>query len=183
MTRSRLAGIPALLALLALTFFSPACNNCDNCCIRFSSATLPALGTVACVKGAGATCELLAVDLIITDVDDIFTAEFTILFDPAIANYEGTSSEGSILESDGTQLTMLANERPGEITILISRLGGVFGDIDAVGEQFLARMYFSKAADNGSSTLVFGTARLFSSQFPPEIIPDIEWSGGTLLIR
>ena len=183
MTRSRLAGIPALLALLALTFFYPACNNCDNCCIRFASATLPAPGAVACVEGAGATCELLAVDLIISDIDDIFTAEFTILFDPAIANYEGASSEGSILESDGTQLTMLANEQPGEITILISRLGAAFGGIDVVGEQFLARLYFSKVADSGSSTLLFETARLFSSQFPPEIIPDVDWSGGTLLIR
>jgi hypothetical protein len=183
MTRSRLAGIPALLALLALTLFSPACNNCDNCCVRFASATLPAPGAVACVEGAGATCERLAVELIISDIDDIFTAEFTLLFDPAIANYEGASSEGSILESDGTQLTMFANEQPGEITILISRLGAAFGGIDAVGEQFLARLYFSKVADSGSSTLIFETARLFSSQFPPEIIPDVDWSGGTLLIR
>ena len=183
MTRSRLAGIPALLTILALTFFSPSCNNCDNCCIRFSSATPPAPGAVACVEGAGATCELLAVDLIISDIDDIFTAEFTIIFDPAVAHYEGMSSEGSILESDGTQLTKLENHQPGEITIIISRLGAAFGGIDAVGEQFLARMYFSKVADNGSTTMLFNTARLFNSQFPPEIIPDVEWAGGTLLIR
>jgi hypothetical protein len=186
MALSRLAGTPALVALLILATFIPSCDNCDNCCIGFTSATPPAPGAVACVKGEEATCELLAIDLIITDVDDIFLAEFTLVFDPAIATYEGMSAEGTILESDGTQLTMIENPQPGEVTILISRLGAAFGGIDAEGEQFLARLYFSKAAAGGSSTMFFSSARLFGlrdGQFFPEIIPGVEWSGGTLSIR
>jgi hypothetical protein len=186
MMRSRLAGLPALLALLALTICSPACDDCDSCCITFTSTTLPAPGTVASVKSDEATCELLAVDLIITDVDELFQAEFTVLFDAEIATYEGMSADGSILGSDGTQTVVLEDPQPGEVTVAITRLGGLFGGIDAEGEQFLARLYFGKAAEAGSTALSLDPTRLFGlrpGQFQPYIIQDVSWSGGTILIR
>jgi hypothetical protein len=124
--------------------------------------------------------------LIITDVDDLFQAEFTVLYDPEIANYEGMSADGSVLGSDGTQTAVLADPQPGEAAIVITRLGGLFGGIDAEGEQLLARLYFSKAVEAGSTALSLDATRLFGlrqGEFQPYIIQDVSWSGGTVLIR
>jgi hypothetical protein len=185
MTPSRPAAVQALFILLALSLLTPGCNNCDSCCIRFASSTPPAPGSVACVQASESTCELLAVDLIISDVDDLFTVEFTFQFDPEVVNYEGVSVEGSLMSSDGTQITTLEDAEPGDVTVTISRLGAGFGGIDAEGERFLARLYFSKLTDEGSSALFFSDTLMFAipeGQFFPVLIQGVVWSGGTLLI-
>jgi hypothetical protein len=175
----------ALLFTLALSVITVGCNNCDSCCIRFASSTPPAPGTVACVQAGESTCELLGVDLIITDVDDLFTVEFTLQFDPAVVNYEGVSTDGSLLGSDGTQITTLENVQPGEVSITVTRLGAGFGGIDATGQQLLARIYFSKLAEEGTSTLFFADTLMFAlpeGQLFPVLIQGVDWSGGTMLI-
>jgi hypothetical protein len=72
------------------------------------------------------------------------------------------------------------------VDIVITRLGGAFGGINAVGERFLTRLYFSKAVEAGSTTLSLSATRLFGllqGEFQPFIIQGVEWSGGTVLIR
>jgi hypothetical protein len=140
---------------------------------------------VTCREGADSTCELIAVDLMVTDVPNIFTVDFAMTFDPALAAYEGLSANGSILSSDGTEVTVFEDYDPAQakITVTIARLGLDAGGIDAVGERHLLRLYFSMQAESGSSPLVFTTTRIFSGVFPPAIIDGVEWSGGTLLIR
>jgi hypothetical protein len=171
-----------LLGLL-LIVVSPACHDCDNACLQFVDADTPSPDSVTCRQGADSTCDLIAVDLIVTDVLDMFTVDFTFTFDPAVVHYENLAAEGSILSSDGAQVTILEDPQQGQVTITIARLGLGSGGIDAIGEQFLVRLYFGKAAESGSSSLSFTTTRMFTGVFPPEIIEGVEWSGGTLIIR
>ncbi len=178
---NRTAVFLGLLLLLA----PPSCHHSDDPVCLELIAPAPTPGSVACREGADSTCDLIAVDLIVTDVPDLFTVDFALTFDPALAGYEGLSAAGSLLSSDGTQVTVFEDHDPaqGKITVTIARLGLDSGGIDAVGERFLVRLYFRKLADSGSCPLAFTTARIFSGVFPPEIIDGVVWSGGTLIIR
>lgn len=177
--------IVAFLGLL-LPLAPLSCHHSDDAvCLEFSAATAPSPGSVTCREGEDATCELIAVDVIITDVLDMFTVDFAMTFDPVLAVYEGFNADGSILSSDGTDVTVFEDYDPaqGKITVTMARLGLDSGGIDAIGERFLLRLYFRKLAETGSCPLAFTTTRIFSGVFPPAIIDGLEWSGGTLLIR
>jgi hypothetical protein len=174
----------AFLGLLLL-LASPSCHHSDDAvCLELSGAD-PSPSSITCSEGADSTCELIAVDLVVTDVLDLFTVDFALTFDPALVGYEGLSAAGSLLSSDGTEVTVFEDYDPaqGKITVTIARLGLGSGGIDAIGERFLLRLYFRKIADSGSCPLAFTTTRLFSGVFPPAIIDGVEWSGGTLIIR
>jgi hypothetical protein len=179
-TKPAIAFVGPLLLLASLS-----CHHSDDpICLEFHGAASPSPGSVTCRDGAGSNCELVAVDVIVRDVPNIFTVDLALTFDPALAGYEGMSADGSILNSDGTEITVFEDYDPqlGKVTVTMARLGLGSGGIDAIGEQFLIRFYFSKAAETGSCALAFTTTRMFSGVFPPEMIDGVEWSGGTLII-
>jgi hypothetical protein len=187
MQRSRLM----LLGLAALSI-SVACGGSDGgssggtlpntACVEFNAAATPESDTVTSRQGLNSSCDMLAVDLIVTDVDDLFTADFTFTFDPTLISYQSVSTNLSILTQDGTPLTTISKElAPGEISIAITRLGGAQGGADAVGEHFMARLFLRRLADSGATSLDFTSARFFNSQV--QVIPGVQWRGGSIVIQ
>jgi hypothetical protein len=182
------------LMLLGLAAFSicVGCGGSDSSsgggtvpnptCVEFNAAATPESDTVTSRQAINSSCDMLAVDLIVTDVDDLFTADFTFTFDPALVSYQSVSIQLSILGQDGTPLTTISKElAPGEISIAITRLGGAQGGIDAVGEHFMARLFLRRLADSGATSFSYSSARFFDSQV--QVIPGVQWRGGSIVIQ
>jgi len=62
---------------------------------------------VATRQAAGATCDAVGVECLVTAVADVFAASFTTSFDPTVASYSGHSLAGSLLSSDGALVAVL----------------------------------------------------------------------------
>jgi hypothetical protein len=152
-------------------------------CIDFAPAAAPASGTVVLAEGDATTCDRLALDLIITDVNDVFGAEFRLGFDPAVLRYIGHSESGSVLASDGTSVAVFSNELGGVLQLSIVRLGAAAGGIDVAGSQLLIRLSFARETDSGASSLDFSGERIWNSALPPEQIGGVVWHGATVAIR
>lgn len=191
----RAARPPAAAALLALALVVPAlsCGGSHvatvdpvtppGVCLDFSPAADPAAGTVVASEGNLTSCDRLVLDLIVTDVSDLFTADFSLSFDPAVLSYTGYSDTGSVLASDGATVTVFDDEQNGLLEVTITRMGAALGGIDVVGSQLLVRVNFDREVDAGGSSLDFSNERLWNSEWPLELIPGVVWSGGSVTIR
>jgi len=177
---------------LALTFLLPAlsCGGSGGStagvvepavCLEFAPDADPSPGTVVARRGGATTCDRLALDLIITDLGDVFAVDFKLGFDPAILRYDGYVATGSVLEADGAPVTVLTDVKTGLLELTIARLGAEWGGIDVVGSQFLLRVYFVRNADSGGSPLSFSGGRIWNGA--GELIPGVAWFGGSVTIR
>jgi hypothetical protein len=179
-----LALLPLLPVLSCGGNSSPANTvTPPSACLEFAPAADPAPGTVVAREGGATTCDRLAVDLIIADVDDLFTVDFKLSFDPDVLRYTGYDETNSVLASDGEPVTVIDNEQDGVISFTITRFGALLGGIDVSGSQFLVRINFAREVDAGVSPLSFSNERLWNSAFPLEQIQGVEWHGGTVTIR
>ncbi|MDX1388433.1 MAG: hypothetical protein R3344_04555 [Acidobacteriota bacterium] len=152
-------------------------------CVSFAAVSGPAQGSVATQEAAASTCEVLAVDLMATNVTDLFTASFTATFDSSIVTYEGYDTGGSVLGSDGAQLQVLEQTQPGEVSLGITRTGVTDG-IDVGAPAALVRVYFRKtSADSGTTDLSYTSGSLLGSETPPLPKPGIQWVGGTMTLQ
>lgn len=188
--RRRVAPAWMLFALLSLLpvlscggSSAPSSVTPAGACLDFVPAADPAPGTVVASEGGTTTCDRLAVDLIISDVDDLFTVDFKLNFDPDVLSYAGYDHTGSVLSSDGEPVTVIDAEQDGLVSFTITRFGALLDGIDVVGAQFLVRINFAREADSGVSPLSFSNERLWNSAFPLEQIHGVEWHGGTVTIR
>ena len=96
-TRSMTRGL-AVLMLGALTSLALACGGGgggggggvipNTGCAAFTAAAAPAAGTVVLQNTANSTCNLVVVDVVITDVTDVFTASFDMNYNAAHLRYE-----------------------------------------------------------------------------------------------
>ncbi len=151
-------------------------------CLDFLAGSSPTAGMVTAQEASGSACDPVAVDVLVTDVSDIFAASFTITYDPSVARYEMLSTSGSVLGCGGTTIQALEDKQSGQATIGLTRQGAATG-CDAVGSGLLVRLFFSKVGTSGSSNLTFSNTKLFGSETPPQEKPGIMWSGGTFEIR
>jgi len=188
--RRRLAKVG--LGLLALATVLPAlsCGGGSSStggvvepavCLEFSADAAPSSSTVVARRGDASTCDRLAFDLVITDVNDVFAADFKLSFDPTVLRFTGASDDGSVLASDGTQVALLYSENAGLLDLSIARLGASAGGIDIGGTQLLVRVSFLRLADSGGSALSFSGERVWNSQ--AALVPGVSWSGGSVTIR
>jgi hypothetical protein len=151
-------------------------------CINFTPSQSPASDTVASREGVPSTCDRIVIELIVTDVNDIFAADFTMSFDSATASYDGYSTDLSILNSDGTPITVLDNQPNNDQLVLsVTRLGGAAGGVDAVGQQRLLRLFFRRQTSSGTANVSYIQGRLFDDQVAE--IQGVTWHGGTLVVR
>ena len=146
-------------------------------CLAFQSSAAPTASKVVAQQGSGTTCEAVQVELVLTDVADVQTVEFTVIYDPAVAQYEGVSLAGSVLGT-APPPNVLENESPGQVTIDLSLLGGT--GVDFNGPGTLVRLIFSpvSGAPAAMSGLSFGATQIFGSETPPQEKPGIQWIGG-----
>jgi len=185
--------LPALLLLgLVPALLASSCGGSRSssggvvepaACLAFTPAADPAPSTVVARRGSATTCDRLALELIITDVSDLFIADFRLSFDPAVLSYAGYDKTGSVLESDGETAWVLLDEENGAIQFTISRFGSSQDGIDVVGSQLLVRIDFLREADTGVSPLSFSGERLWNSAWPLELIDGVEWFGGSVTVR
>ena len=151
-------------------------------CIEFTAASPAAPNAVSTRESSGSTCEVARLELAVTDVDDLFGASFTVTFDPALVSYDGWSTTGSLLDSDGADLELLEDVAVGAVKIGVSRFGVDTG-IDVVGTRLLLTLRFRKAADSGTTPLAYSNGKLIGSEPQAPVKPGVAWIGGTLILR
>ena len=181
MSASRAALLAGMLA--ALASFSCGSDRDDGAarlvCIQFRPAAAPAPGTVAAIDGAGSVCGVADLELVITDVPDVFAAAFTVTFDPALVSFSAVSTTGSVLESDGAALEVVVVEGTGAVDVFVSRFGVSTG-VNAVCAATLLTVRFVPIAPAGSTMVTFSATKVLGSETPPLEKPGITWSGGVL---
>jgi len=150
-------------------------------CLSFVGAQAPAAGKVVARLAAGGSCAARAVEIVVTDVSDVFGAQLTLNFDASKLAYGGASSQGSFLTSGGAQVSVQQDGTGGTVVVGISRIGVNTG-VNVTGSQVLIRFTFAPLAV-GSSTLSITSAQLFGSQTPPQPKPGLTWSGGSFTIQ
>lgn len=179
----------ATIATLAMLVCFAGCDDDDSPgvviapqgCLEFVAASSPAPGTVVARPVAGSSCDFVAVELIVSDVTDLFGADLIVNFDPTVVTLSGsgTSPAGSIL---GTGLIFdLASAGSGQVAIGVSRTSPP--GVTVTGPQLLVTLAFTRVADQASSsTLNFTNPSLLDSSPQPMEIPGITWSGGTFVV-
>ena len=180
------AVVSVLTALLVL---SAGCGGGSDggtaaaaSCVTFTGAQSPASGRVVARQAASGSCGARAVEIVVTDVSDLFGAQFTIAFDASKVSYAGASGQGSVLASGGTQVSVQeGSNSPGNVTVGISRIGVNTG-VNASGSQVLIRLTFSPLTP-GTSSLALTGAALFGSETPPQTKPGLTFSGGTFILQ
>ena len=145
------------------------------------SATAGGQQTVSLDKGTS-TCDMLAIDVVVTDVSDVFATSFTLSYDETLARFEDVSTSGSLLASDGTTVQVLEDAQTGRVTIGLTRLGVSTG-VNAVGTQRLVTLMFSSLADAGDTGISFSNQTILGSEAPPVDKSSVSWVGGTLVLR
>ncbi len=153
-------------------------------CISFGSSFAPAQSEVTLSKGGGSVCGVVVVDMVLTDVADVFTVSFEATFDPATAKYEGFSTSGSHLGSDGAQVQVLETIQAGKVSLGVGRVNTSTG-VSFNGSQTVVKLMFSKAPGAGSGSsggLGLDNGKVMGSEEPPVQKPGIAWRPGTLSI-
>ena len=180
----------AAVAVLLVLSLGPGCGGDDSSpgsvippgtCVDFTAAAAPAAGTVVARKNPTSSCDVLGIDLVVTDVSDIFAIELTVEYDQAVVSYDGVGTSGSLLSSDGAGLEVIDGGVGGRTSVSISRFGVVTG-VDAVGSHVLATLIFRRPGAAGVSNLTVSSAVLFDSDAPPLPIA-AQWFGGTFTVR
>jgi hypothetical protein len=116
------------------------------------------------------------VDVVITDVNDVFTVSFDLAYDGTLLDYLNLT-EGNFLDEGGTVPTsFLVSEQSGRIIVGASRLGQV-GGVNANGDEILMSIAF-RVKKSGSDSVSFENNDIINFSGPPPI-QGIEWFGGT----
>lgn len=180
-------SLRALALVAASLALAPACGGGDGgtvapaLCLSFTAAQPPAQGRVAVRQGSG-SCSARSLDVVVTDVSDVFSGSFTVTFDPARVAFGGASASGSFLAAGGTQVNVVqTNPQPGSVTVGISRVQSTTG-VNVTGSQVLVRLSFSPVTA-GTATLALTSAQLFGSQTPPQPKSGLTWTGGTFQVQ
>ena len=151
----------------------------QSSCLSFVADPAPTPPSVLAQEASDSTCRSLKVDLIITDVSDVFATSFSLVFDGAIARLEDVSTTTSFLGSDGATLEVVTTPGPDGVQIGITRLGVATG-VDASGPQILARLRFAALLPAGATGVSFEDTRILDSETPPQEKSGIVWTGGVL---
>ena len=138
----------------------------------------PASGEIALTQAPGGGGDLVALNVGVNGVNDIFGASFRIAYDDSLVEFDNWSA-GSLFEGAGeTALYQVAIVQPGVVEVGVSCAGCANG-INVGGTQNLLQLIF-RATGSGSSGVSFATADLLNSQSPPTSIGGLNWFGGTV---
>ena len=180
------AGVGLLLATVLVA--GPACDEDDTTggsvvCVEFRPEQEPTSGAVTALMGSASTCELVLVELVVTDVDDVFGLQTTITYDTSVARLSGWSTTDSVLRSDDAEVASVVREvSSGTIELGITRV--LEDGIDVTGTGTLIELFFLiNRGTEGSGSFDVEQECLWGSQDPPQSKPDVACSGGTLIVR
>ena len=163
-------------------------------CLVFSPDENP--GTVELRTNEDQTgCSILVVDVFVSNVENVFGAEFTFTYPVNIMEFDELSLlnlEDSFLNSDGLLLQAFADENDsgGEVTVVLTRDGSQTEEgVDAGDRSLLISLLFFQAAGSGGGDIDFvddkgdDKADLLAPGEPPTPISDVNFTGGSILIQ
>lgn len=153
-------------------------------CISYAGSA-PASGAANTAKGSGSVCNTVVVDVLLTDVTDVFTVAFDVTFDPDVARYDGHSVAGSHMSSDGAAVDVIETKSAGHVHLGVTRLNPAVG-IDFTGSHNVIQLMFGKPSGAGAgdvAALTFSSTQVFGSEQPPVEKSGIAWPGGTFTIN
>jgi hypothetical protein len=180
----------AVAALVTVSFFlSPGCGGGSgdggvlvDPCLSFSGAQAPAPGQVVTRLTSGGSCRARFVEIVVTDVSDVFSGSFTVNFDATKVAFGNASGEGSFLAAGGTRVNVVQSTPPsGSVTIGITRVGVATG-VNVTSPQVLVKLSFAPLAA-GNATMTLTGAQLFGSETPPLAKSGLTWTGGTFQVQ
>jgi hypothetical protein len=179
-----------VLLIAGLLLLAPACSDdpavTPELCISFLAADQPGQGRVTARLDADSECQVAEIEIIVTDVDDVFAFTSTITYDIDVVTYLGYSLSGSVLQSGGTDVAVNISENDdlGTLTVGATRLSDT--GIDVVGTELLIKLAFSQWAlttASGAFTLDATCLLDSGSGQEPELMGDVACSGGTISVR
>jgi len=186
MTRDNLRRTIAVASAVAfLTGLVPGCGSDNNNdmqtspCVELQGTTAPAPETVVAEDGDSGDCGILTVDLVVTDVNDLFGANLVVTFPQSLVSFSSASEVGSILASGSAVSVQDTVSNPGEATVGITRLNNT--GVDVQGGARLLRLTFRRTGSQGSGSLGI-SGSLLNSNTPPTDIPNITFHGGMVVI-
>jgi len=147
-------------------------------CLELTPAGPPVAGTVTLEASSGSTCDLLEVDVMVTDVSDVFSVNFQLTFDPSVATFDGYSTSGSFLGAAPDLGEFVLNRSPDTVLVSLAQLSRT--GADATGTEPVIRLTFLRAADTGSADISFTSGEMMATQPPPRTMLDLQWLGGLL---
>lgn len=144
------------------------------------SSASPGPDEVALAAGAGSSGDLVDVRVDVAGVADVFGASFDVVYDAQAATFVNWSP-GTLLETGGSGVQyQVSNVTPGLVVVGATRTGGAAGGVDATGAVPAIHLFF-RVRQPGTTSLAFRNADLLDGQSPPQTVPGLSWSGGTLV--
>jgi hypothetical protein len=176
-----------VVLISTLLLLAPGCSDDpttpSELCIEFDESRPAIAGTVSSRLGEDSICEVVVVEIVATDIDDVFGFATKITYDRDVALFSHGDTLGSILESGNTNLALRVEEQvAGEITIGVTRVSTT--GVDVVGTEVLIRLFFEIwAIESDSGTFTLEDECLLDSGEPPVPKAGIDCGGGTLRVR
>ena len=164
---------------------APGCGSDDNggmqtnSCVALQNTTTPAPLTVVARDGNSGDCGVLRVDLVVTDVTDLFGANLTVTFPSSQISFASASEVGSVLTNNSAVSVQASTPAAGQLVVGISRLSTT--GVTVTGGAQLLRLNFVRVGSSGSGALGI-TGQLLNSSTPPAVIPGITMSGGMVVV-
>jgi len=117
--------------------------------------------------------DTLTIEVRVTGTNDVLGADFNILFDPSLLEYQGYAP-GTLLEEGGESGTYVVNAVPGSLDVAASRPGD---GVDVEATSILVNLSF-RFLRGGRGRVEFADASLLDSATPQQVIPGLSWFGG-----
>jgi len=189
----RAVGRSALFGLvLVLLLAGQGCSNDDptggvlaNPCLDFDPDGAAVAGAVTTRLSDDSTCTLVTVEIVATGINDVWSLDTTLTYDPSVVAWTGNSTVDSVLGADGTAVAALVDlTGTGELTIGISRVAADDGvDIGAEGGVLLELFFALNTTVAGDGVITLGDECLRTVGEPPPVIPGVTCSGGTFTVQ
>lgn len=145
--------------------------------ITFSAPAATA-NSLSLRRGTGSSATVLVVEVVATQVTDLYGVAFDLRYPTAVLSYAGIT-EGTFLDEEGSVATTLqvAETPPGNLVIGTSRLGDV-GSVTGTG-VVVALEFRAQAAGSGA----FSFDRNEALDITGNAQPDVTWTAGTVEVR
>jgi hypothetical protein len=188
-------GRSALVALIAVFLLvAPGCSDDEtggvlvDPCLDFTPESASVPGAVTTRLADESTCTLATLEIVATGIDDVWSLDTTVTYDPAVVAWTGNSIEGSVLGEDGTAVAAIIDATAsGELTVGVSRVAADEG-MDIVDPGVLVRLFFTlntTSADSGAVELGQNCLTTPDPQDPGghPVELAVNCSGGTLRVE
>lgn len=185
----------AVLALAVLLAASAGCQTNDSVggltpsCITFIPVKDSTPGEVTSVWGSESTCETAEVELVVSGVSDIWSAEFEVHYPVGISQFFKVDAADSFLVEGTSTLLVEAQEiTAGVVEIGVSRVDSQNNvGVTPTTNTLLARLVFFRIASGGSGDVTLEDANLTKVENlgdpPTPFAPAIAFSAGEIFIE